>query len=110
MVSFEARKSSLTFPSFQKPCSYLLSFDNYLHKIKVNDIDVVTISEDEEKSSNEYYWGTFEAKERDLITIEIGNGDEGLGLLGNINFAPNSFFIGYKGGCYEKNKQRITYC
>ena len=44
----------LTFPSFQKPCSYLLSFDNYLHKIKVNDIDVVTISEDEEKSSNEY--------------------------------------------------------
>ena len=79
--------------SLLKPCTYLLSFDNYFISIMVN--AGVSFSIPDEKGSNEYYWGKFEADERDLLTIEIHNADEEFGLMGNINFGSNSFFIGY---------------
>ena len=76
-----------------KPLTFILSFDNALHYIKRNDITVVKI--DKEKDSNKFYWDTFDCEERDLLTIEVGNGQKNLGVLGTINFNTLTFFIGY---------------
>ena len=41
-----------------------------------------------------FYWGTFEGDERDLVIMEIGNGEGWVGLYGKITFGPHTFFMG----------------